>query len=402
MTISVAVSFFLFLAAALFMDFSYATYSSGTKRIQSNRIYINTQDESVANKIATELKSYNVVENMHCSAQGFMETTTGLQLRVSYNIIELQNGFGDYIHSGLEMYGDTDSANEHSFEKYKVIYGSIEKLSYENVAISEEFAKIMYQNPKDAVGNKIVVKYDGADVICTVVAVYSEILTETRLNKDISNCIKSGEEPSDDEDMITTIIASQDTFKNVPVDSYDIYVYYPKESYDVVNSYMTTLSSDESYRYKFSYYTKDSIQIDNDEEWMSNMQVKSILLLVVAIISGISICGTMVNSISERKKEIGIKKALGASDGKIMVGFVYENIINCLVAIVIAIALASMVLLAYVYYQRQVLMIDYQVRVYGQTVMLFLIYAFSSVFGFSLLPAYSATQVNIIDTLRDE
>ena len=41
-------------------------------------------------------------------------------------------------------------------------------------------------------------------------------------------------------------------------------------------------------------------------------------------------------------------------------------------------------------------------KIFSCTIVLFLCYSFSVVIGFSLIPAYTATQVNIIDTLRDE
>lgn len=44
---------------------------------------------------------------------------------------------------------------------------------------------------------------------------------------------------------------------------------------------------------------------------------------------------------------------------------------------------------------------DFVVWIYPSTIWLFLCYAFSSILGFSLIPAFRATQVNIIDTIRE-
>jgi len=132
------------------------------------------------------------------------------------------------------------------------------------------------------------------------------------------------------------------------------------------------------------------------------MQIKAVLMLIIAVISGISVFGTMVNSVADRRKEIGIKKALGASDGDVMLGFVIENMINSIIAIIFAVAMASVAFIIYAYYERQVVKIEYVVKFYPLTVVLFICYAISVIIGFSLIPAYSATQVNIIDTLRDE
>ena len=125
-------------------------------------------------------------------------------------------------------------------------------------------------------------------------------------------------------------------------------------------------------------------------------------MLIVAVISGISVFGTMQNSIAERKTEIGIKKALGAGDFDIMLGFLIENIVNAVISLVLAIGMASLVSLIYCYYQRHILLNDYAVCVYPSTIVRFASFAFSIIIGFSLIPAYHATQVNVIDTIRGE
>ena len=78
-----------------------------------------------------------------------------------------------------------------------------------------------------------------------------------------------------------------------------------------------------------------------------------------------------------------------------------KNIITSFVAMLFSICLVSLPLLAYTFYQRRILIMDFVVWIYPSTIWLFLCYAFSSILGFSLIPAFRATQVNVIDTIRE-
>lgn len=60
LTISVSVSLFLFLVVALYMDFDYATYENGTKRIPRNCIWIERSSKEVLDNIMDKIPQKNL------------------------------------------------------------------------------------------------------------------------------------------------------------------------------------------------------------------------------------------------------------------------------------------------------------------------------------------------------
>lgn len=408
LTISVSVSIFLFLIVALFVDFEYATYVKGSKRVQDNYIYICCENEELYNLVGQQFDRDSLYLCTHTMTVGTLYIDNKYKINVDYNIVLTEDiPQNIYIHSGLEAHGETDNSNAYSFEKIELVCGSKEFTSSNQVIVSEEYARFLAGSVEDVIGKKITMGYNGAQDIYSVVGVYKQFLTETRLNKatikEIDSMYIEGDTAASVTPLVSTVIMPKTAFADIDISSYELYAFFDKNSeYEKYLKKISKFEEQDIYKDKFTYIAPANIEAANQEEWQSNMQTKAMLLLIVAVISGISVFGTMINSVSDRRKEIGIKKALGASDTSIMLGFVFENLINSLIAIIIATALAGVILLGYSFYQRQILMSDYTVRFYGETIILFVIYTLSSILGFSLLPAYSATQINIIDTLRDE
>ena len=73
--------------------------------------------------------------------------------------------------------------------------------------------------------------------------------------------------------------------------------------------------------------------------------VVSAVLLVVAVITlvvgGIGIVNILLVSVTERTREIGTRKALGAKNSAIQIQFIVESMIICLIGGVIGVALGT-------------------------------------------------------------
>lgn len=90
---------------------------------------------------------------------------------------------------------------------------------------------------------------------------------------------------------------------------------------------------------------ENSYSVDNllsQKEKMNNiLSIASAALSAVAgislIVSGISIMTVMLVSVSERTREIGIKKSIGASSGSIMAEFLFESVLITFIGTVIGI-----------------------------------------------------------------
>ncbi|MDA5109100.1 ABC transporter permease [Brevibacillus thermoruber] len=132
-------------------------------------------------------------------------------------------------------------------------------------------------------------------------------------------------------------------------------------------------------------------------------QVTGTLTMVFSVIAGISlvvggvgVMNIMLVSVTERTREIGIRKALGARRRDILVQFLIESVIVCLIGglIGVLLGLGTAALISY-FAKLPPLMSWHSV---------FIAFAFSSAIGifFGLYPANKAAKLDPIDALRYE
>lgn len=124
----------------------------------------------------------------------------------------------------------------------------------------------------------------------------------------------------------------------------------------------------------------------------------TLLLAGIAAISllvgGIGIMNMMLVSVTERTNEIGLRKALGAEPGLIMVQFLIEAVVLC----VLGGALGIVVGMALAYLGSLFIGFDFAVTMSP----ILLAVGFSVAVGliFGLVPARKASRLNPIDALR--
>jgi len=92
-------------------------------------------------------------------------------------------------------------------------------------------------------------------------------------------------------------------------------------------------------RDNFFYFTTDS-EIRAFNQATAGLKTAAFVLGIVAlIVAGIGIMNIMLVSVIERTKEIGIRKALGAKRGAILLQFLMEAIVLCNIGAVLGVAL---------------------------------------------------------------
>ena len=129
-------------------------------------------------------------------------------------------------------------------------------------------------------------------------------------------------------------------------------------------------------------------------------RIFSIVLGSIAAISllvgGIGIMNIMLATVSERTREIGIRRALGAQKRDIVIQFLSETLLLTLTGGIIGIVLGSVIPFLVTYFSRQPTVIT--------GVSLILAFGISAAVGitFGLYPAYRAANMDPIESLRHE
>ena len=144
------------------------------------------------------------------------------------------------------------------------------------------------------------------------------------------------------------------------------------------------------------------------ETIMTRKSTKALITCAMLLILGINLYSSFSNALSERKFEIGVKRAIGASSFSIVRQFLYESMIVMVVNILISVALVVDVGLVFrlvmqstvgptnPYYQTYTLYLS------PHSIGMFLTCSLTLTVVFSLIFAYKSTQVQVIDYLKAE
>ena len=117
---------------------------------------------------------------------------------------------------------------------------------------------------------------------------------------------------------------------------------------------------------------------------------------VALLVAGIGIMNIMLVSVTERTREIGIRKSLGARRKNILMQFLLEAVVLCNVGGVIGIALGFLLGNLFTFFTAFEARIPLGWAVFGVV--------FCSLIGvvFGMIPALKASRLNPIDALRYE
>ncbi len=140
-----------------------------------------------------------------------------------------------------------------------------------------------------------------------------------------------------------------------------------------------------------------SEQADNAKEILSVFELVIYAVSCVSLlVGGVGIMNTMLISIKYRTKEIGIRKAVGASDADIFFEFMLESVLYSLfgsvIGILLGIALNNVI--------SELISIDSTIKISS----VYIAVAFAVIVGmaFGVYPAYRASKLKIVDAIRSE
>jgi len=146
------------------------------------------------------------------------------------------------------------------------------------------------------------------------------------------------------------------------------------------------------------------MEVRSAEELIQQMQkqMRLFTLLLGAIgsisliVGGVGVMNVMLVSVSERKKEIGIRRALGARQGDIQGQFLMEAVTLCLVGGLLGAALGVGASRVIAHFAKWQFMVAYSAMLIG-----ILVAAVVGIF-FGFYPARQAAKLNPINALRTE
>ena len=151
-------------------------------------------------------------------------------------------------------------------------------------------------------------------------------------------------------------------------------------------------------------YGEDSVKVINLSSEMENADnIMNIFTLVLAAIAGVSllvggigIMNIMLVSIKERTREIGIRKALGATGSDILKQFLFESMLYAVVGGVIGVIVGCFMTVVSAQY------IGLSIRLSAMPILLSVGFATGVGLIFGILPARRAAKMDPVDALRHE
>ena len=216
----------------------------------------------------------------------------------------------------------------------------------------------------------------------------------------------------DNDDSLTAVFSSNSLAVYIP---YTSLVRLSSSVYSKITSFYVsaeaggTTAEAESAMYSILYerfaQDEDAFEIETQDALEDTMSsVTSILAILLGgiagislIVGGIGIMNIMLVTVTERTREIGIRKAIGASRGVILQQFLLESIVLCMLGCAIGIFLSwgTLRIISVV-----VSSLDLTFKMNGAVVLIAVLFCFIIGVGFGLYPANKAAKMKPIDALH--
>jgi len=146
----------------------------------------------------------------------------------------------------------------------------------------------------------------------------------------------------------------------------------------------------------FDFFNSESLITEFNEMTVGVKIAAFVIGIVALVVAGIGIMNIMLVSVTERTKEIGIRKSLGAKPENILAQFLLEAIILCniggLFGIAVGFGLGNVV----------TMFASFDANVPLEWAVIGLVFCSAVGVGFGLLPAIKASRLHPIDALRYE
>ena len=146
----------------------------------------------------------------------------------------------------------------------------------------------------------------------------------------------------------------------------------------------------------FEFFSSESLITEFNSVTLKVKIAAFVIGIIALVVAGIGIMNIMLVSVTERTKEIGIRKSLGANPAHILLQFLLEAVILCnlggLVGIAVGFGLGNIV----------TFFASFDVQVPLEWAVIGILFCSAVGVGFGLLPAIRAARLQPVDALRYE
>lgn len=285
------------------------------------------------------------------------------------------------------------SAGYFKANSYTLLAGNfLSKSNYENenktIMISDKVAESVFGSNDAAIGEQIELEVNNSYSEYTVVGVYE-------YKEDTSYGVSSGQ-------IVTSAFiplkTAQNQTHNQDISGFTVVASSGTDTTQLAEDVKTYLNAhmDIPDELQLDAYSMQSMVEETQTVLKQITLAISLIAGIALLVGGIGVMNIMTVSVTERTREIGTRKALGAENGHIMMQFITEAVILCLVGGLIGVAfgVAIGIIASHIMgYPTTVSVISILVSVgFSMAVGLF----------FGYYPARNAAKMNPIDALRYE
>jgi putative ABC transport system permease protein len=199
--------------------------------------------------------------------------------------------------------------------------------------ISERLVSTLFPSGENPIGQKIRVELSYGYKVFTVVGVYKEAASSVFVRENPRTTfyipVTTAKSLTNASNNYTTILVSAKTGTDCTKFAEEIQTYFNKTFYAKNNAFECETYSLES-------------ELEQVNTMMDTLNIAiSVIAAISLLVGGVGVMNIMLVSVTERTREIGVRKALGAPDSAIRAQFIVESMIICSVGGILGIILGT-------------------------------------------------------------